>query len=439
LVATLAAIVAIAVTTTILSLLMSDGPQAAGAPPLATPAPSHSPLPQLASGDWPATAPSSAPATCRQQQLQGVDGGWVVSYLDDNSNDTDLVADEAHKLSLVDFYWSSLATPTDLVQTDSFDPTLGTELATAAASGAGPCGLRFVTLADNDPDLSHTADVRMLARILTNPRIRQEHVLAVARWMASQPLATGLTLDYEFGLPKTLSDLRIDEQVAGWHGLSLDNAVNRLSGDYTELIRELAAAMHKQHRLLRLAAPVRRSDDVDAATTDIAPYVLDYGTLAQYADQMVLLAYDFAYQAGNPGPIAPFAAVAQVLSYVRSYNVPLDKLAVAVPLYAYDWTVNDKGGIALGANGQPITATSLTSTQVAAKSKHWRKVATENGETEYTYTQGRQKHIVWSTSSALVTEVAWLRRTYPHVGIDVWMIGNADPSGSALAVHVLGG
>jgi spore germination protein YaaH len=399
------------------------------------PAPSKSQFPQVASGSWPTTPPDAAPATCKSQSLEGADGASVVSYLDDNSKQQNLLAKEARGISLIDFVWASVASPAHVVQTDSFDPALTTELTTS--DQASPCGLRFLTVTDNDPSMSHTADVRMMAKVLTNSTARQQQVREVAQVMASQPLATGLTVDYEFGLPKNLSDLALDEQVAGWHGLSLDQAVNRLTGDYTELIRELAIAMHQQHRLLRVDAPVRSSDDVDVATTDIAPYLLDYGTLAKYADQLVLEAYDFHFATGDPGPIAPFADVAKVLTYVHSYNVPWSKLAVSIPSYAYDWTVNSQGNIAVSASGQPISATTLTATQVASSSKRWRKVTTENGETEYGYTQAGRKHIVWDAASALGAETAWLQRNYPHIGVNAWRIGNADPTGSALAVQTL--
>jgi len=119
--------------------------------------------------------------------------------------------------------------------------------------------------------------------------------------------------------------------------------------------------------------------------------------------------------------------------------VPWSKLAVAAPLYAYNWTVNKNGNIAVNAKGQVIAATLLTPTQVAADKKTWRIVKTENGETEYSYSQGGQKHIVWDASSALGTEMTWLKRNYPQIGIDAWKIGNADPTGSALAVTTLGG
>jgi hypothetical protein len=436
LIAVLTVITVIVVTATLVSVRLDASPPPAGAPPMTIPAAGKAQVVALGPGTWPTTAPAAAPSTCKQVSLKSATGASVVSFLDDNSKQQDLVAKEAAGLQTLDFSWTSLASATDLAQSDQFDPSLGTEL--TAANHAAPCALRFVTVSDNATALSHSADVRMMTKILTDSTVRQQNVHAVAQWMAGQPLATGLTIDYENGLPQNLSDLAIAEQAAGWSGLSLDEAVNRLSNDYTQLIGEIAAAMHREHRLVRLMAPVRNSDDVDVATTDIGPYLLNYGALSQYVDQIVLKAYDFNFATGNPGPIAAFTDVAKVLAYVHSYGVSWGKLAVAAPLYAYDWTVNTKGGIALNAKGQPIAATTLTATQVAADKKQWKKAKTENGETEYTYISAGQSHIVWDASSALKTEMAWLKTNYPQIGIDAWKIGNADPAGSALAVTILG-
>jgi Glycosyl hydrolases family 18 len=436
LIAALTVITVIVVTATLVSVRLDASPPPAGAPPMKLPAAGKAQVISLGAGTWPTTPAAAVPSACKQVSLTSATGASVVSFLDDNSKQQDLVAKEAAGLKVLDFSWTSLASATALAQSDQFDPSLATEL--TAANHAAPCALRFVTVSDNATALSHSADVRMMTKILTDSTVRQQNVLAVAQWMASQPLATGLTIDYENGLPQNLSDLAIAEQTAGWSGLSLDDAVNRLSDDYTQLIGEIADAMHREHRLVRLMAPVRNSDDVDVATTDIGPYLLNYGALSQYVDQIVLKAYDFNFATGNPGPIAPFTAVAKVLAYVHSYGVSWGKLTVAAPLYAYDWTVNTKGGIALNAKGQPISATTLTATQVAADKKRWKEAKTENGETEYTYISAGQSHIVWDASSALKTEMAWLKQNYPQIGIDAWKIGNADPAGSALAVTILG-
>jgi Glycosyl hydrolases family 18 len=437
---TVIALIAIAAVASVLFVRLKASPHPTGAPPLlAMPSAASTALPPLDSIGWPATAPNADPATCKKIGLQDANGAWIASYLNDNTKLASLVADQAHQLDLLDFAWSSVSSPTTFAQTDPFAPTLAAEMAKAATTAGNPCGLRFLTITDNNPSLSHDADVRMMAQILTQPSVRSAHVLALAQLMADQPLAVGLTIDYQSSLPQSLSDLRIDEAVAGWHGLTIDQAVNRLSNDYTDLIEQIAAAMHQQGRLLRVAAMVRFSDDVDAATGDIAPFLLNYGALAKYADQLVLTAYDFHYSTSDPGVIAPFSDITDVLNYVHSYNVPWSKLALGVPMYAYNWEVNSKGDIAVNAAGQPIPATVLTATDVANDSKHWTKVTTDNGETEYSYTSSGKRHIVWTASTALATEVAWLRRNYPRIGVDVWNTGNADPVGSALTVKALGG
>jgi glycosyl hydrolase family 18 (putative chitinase) len=435
---TVIALVVIGSVASVLFVWLKASPRSTGAPAYVMPAPAGTALPPLDSAAWPTTAPSADPGTCKKITLQGANGAWIASYLDDNTKLTSLVASQARQLDLVDFNWVSVSSPTTFAQSDSFAPTPAAEMAKAAGTAGNPCGLRFLTLTDSDPSLSHAADVRMMAEILTQSSVRSAHVLAIAQLMADLPLAVGLTIDYQSGLPQNVNDLRIDEQVAGWHGLTIDQAVSRLSGDYTELIREIALAMHQQGRLVRLAAMVRFSDDVDASTSDIAPFLLNYGTLAKYVDQMVLTAYDFHYSTSDPGVIAPFSDVADVLNYVRSYNVPWSKLALGVPMYGYNWEVNSKGAIAVNASGQPVPATVLTATEVANDSKHWTKVTTDDGETEYSYTSSGQRHIVWTASTALAAEVAWLRRNYPRIGVDVWITGNADPVGSAATVKALG-
>ena len=175
------------------------------------------------------------------------------------------------------------------------------------------------------------------------------------RWPAC-PTRTALTLDYEFSLPENATDLATYAQLAGWHNLTFDQEVNQVTLDYTRLVQMVAAAMHKQHRLLRVASLVRNNDMVDSEVTNVAPYLLDYGNLAKYADQLVLMAIDFHYQGGTPGPISPLADVTQVANYVRSYGVPLSKLAIEVPNYSYDWPVTASGANATNSSGQVIQA-----------------------------------------------------------------------------------
>jgi len=434
------AIIALSVITVILaatvyafvSLSQRATPENAGPPPTQKlPAPSAQPTVDTANF---ASASPAATGCSHPVSLQTT-GAWMAGYNDDKQN-TNEVPSGAAQFGVLDFDWLTFTTPGSLTSADPFSESLSTVL--SADAQANPCALRFVTI--NDQNIS--TNKKVMAEILTEPSVMNEHVAAIAREMASLPAANGLTLDYEFSLPENATDLATYAQLAGWHNLTFDQEVNEVTLDYTRLVQMVAAAMHKQHRLLRVASLVRNNDMVDSEVTNVAPYLFDYGNLAKYADQLVLMAIDFHYQGGTPGPISPLADVTQVANYVRSYGVPASKLAIEVPNYAYDWQVTASGANATNSSGQVVQAAQLNPTQMAAKmqSGNWRKLGTQDGETQYSYTTtvgGKTvHHIVWDSSTAISYEKAQLAKALPGVAINIWQIGNNDPVGTTLAAQV---
>ena len=404
---------------------------AVGGPPPTPSLPAPAPRPGIDTRNLPTASPA---ASCSHPvSLRQANGAWVLGYNDDKQASSPVPSD-AGQYSLLDFDWLSFTTPGSLTRIDSFAPPLSRVL--SAAAQANPCALRFVTINDS------TTPARVMAEILTQPAVMSAHVAAIAQLMAGEPNAAGLTLDYEFSLPRSTADLAVYAQLTGWHNMSFEQEVDQLTTDYTRLVQEVALAMHRQHRLLRVACLVRDSDVVASEPGNIAPYLLDYGQLARYADQLVLMAVDFHYSTGNPGPIAPLASVTRVANYVRSYGIPLSKLAIELANYAYDWQVNAKGEIATTTSGRVIPAQSLTPTQLAAamKAGGWRRLGTQDGETKYGYTttvSGKTvQHIIWDASTALSYKKAQLSKMLPGASINIWQIGNNDPVGTALAAQV---
>jgi spore germination protein YaaH len=434
------AIIALSVITVILagtvyafvSLSQQATPENAGPPPTQKlPAPSGQPTVNTANF---ASASPAATGCSHSVSLQTT-GAWMAGYNDDKQN-TSEVPSGAAQFGVLDFDWLTFTTPGSLTSSDPFSESLSTVL--SADAQANPCTLRFVTINDQNTNTSK----KVMAEILTEPSVMNEHVAAIASEMASLPDANGLTLDYEFSLPENATDLATYAKLAGWHNLTFDQEVNQVTLDYTRLVQMVAAAMHKQHRLLRVASMVRNNDMVDSEVTNVAPYLLDYGNLAKYADQLVLMAIDFHYQGGPPGPISPLADVTQVANYVRSYGIPASKLAIEVPNYAYDWQVTASGANATSSSGQVVQAAQLNPTQVAAKmqSGNWRKLGTQDGETQYSYSttvSGKTvQHIVWDSATAISYKKAQLAKALPGVAINIWQIGNNDPVGTTLAAQV---
>ena len=432
------AIIALSVITVILavtiysfvSLSQRATSQNAGPPPTQK-LPAASAQPTVNTANFASASPAAT--GCSHSVSLQTTGAWMAGYNDDKQN-TSEVPSGAAQFGVLDFDWLTFTTPGSLTSADQFSESLSTVL--SADAQANPCTLRFVTI--NDQNTSK----KVMAEILTEPSVMNEHVAAIVSEMASLPDANGLTLDYEFSLPENATDLATYAKLAGWHNLTFDQEVNQVTLDYTRLVQMVAAAMHKQHRLLRVASMVRNNDMVDSEATNVAPYLLDYGNLAKYADQLVLMAIDFHYQGGPPGPISPLADVTQVANYVRSYGIPPSKLAIEVPNYSYDWQVTASGANATSSSGQVIQATQLNPTQLTAKMQagDWRKVGTQDGETQYSYTTtvgGKTvQHIVWDSATAISYEKAQLAKVLPGVAINIWQIGNNDPVGTTLAAQV---
>ena len=421
---------------TFVSLNKDATPANAGPPPTAS-LPPPSAQPTVNTQNFASASPA---ATCSHPvSLQKATGAWLAGYNDDKQT-TSPIPTGAGQFGLLDFDWLTFSSPGSLTQSDSFADSLSTVL--SDAEQADPCQQRFVTINDLGTQNDPSNQKKVMAEILTEPSVMNEHVAAIAQEMAGLPDATGLTMDYEFSLPTDPTDLAMYAQLAGWHNLTFDQEVNQVTLDYTRLVQMLAAAMHHQHRLFRVAVLVRNNDIVDSEQDNVAPYLFDYGQLARYADQLVLEAIDFHYSTGSPGPIAPLSNVTQVADYVRSYGMPLTKLAIEVPDYSYDWPVTSSGANETTSSGQVVEAKQLTPTQLAAEMNTgtWRKVGTQDGETQYSYsktsTSGKTVlHTVWDSATGIAYEKAQLDKLLPGVAISIWQIGNNDPVGSALAAQ----
>jgi Glycosyl hydrolases family 18 len=386
--------------------------------------------PAIDTSTLPVTPPVKRLASCPVASLASSSGAWVVPWLDD-AHLPDLVPAQAKQLDLLDFFWLALGpSPGTILQnpTDSHARNLDTVL--AAAYSANPCGRRFVTIVDNfNGDADPTEAKAWLARILLDPEARQQHVQALATELARHPLIDGLTVDYEFKLP-TAADLPLYARTGHLEQLLPDHPeqlVDRITAGYSALIRDLDLAMHHQQRQLRVATLARDQSQMDF--DNLPAYIPDYGALAQDADQVILMAYEYHWSSGDPGPIAPLDWVREVWKYAQTHHPPAGRMAIALAAYAYDWPVNTSGKTV-------HEAADLTPTQVAAAG--WSKAGSQDGETHITYRDDRGGlHEVWDAASGLAANAARVRQ-FCGCSVTAWKVGNADPVGSNLVVSALG-
>src|SRR5260370_34849125 len=137
----------------------TSGPSPNPAGPVSSPASANG-TPKLDLQALPSNVRAPRTASCGGPSLLGANGTWLPDWLDDPSQPS-LIAEQASRLRLLDFFWLGLGTTPDSILQQPDNPggsTLGTLLDEAAA--ANPCGWRFVTISEERRATSVLAEVR---------------------------------------------------------------------------------------------------------------------------------------------------------------------------------------------------------------------------------------------------------------------------------------
>jgi len=209
----------------------------------------------------------------------------------------------------------------------------------------------------------------------------------------------------------------------GYDGIDLDYETMNSGGGagvragFVTMSRELGAALDAKGKMLSLTVGPRRS------ATDSNWGVFDYAGLAPSADRFRIMTYDFHWQNGTPGAVAPQAWVDSVIAYAKTV-VPAGKIDVGVPLYSYDWpadaTQADKWGTA-------VSRTYAQTEELRVKYNATRLYSATDAAPYFTYTATTGvKHEVWYNDQASTAAKMGLIGKYGLHGLAFWVVGGED-------------
>ncbi len=203
----------------------------------------------------------------------------------------------------------------------------------------------------------------------------------------------------------------------GYAGIHIDfEAVNASDAPHlTAFMRELAAHLRPRGKLVTQAVVARTSD---VPTTWGGAY--DYRSLAEVNDYIVVMAYDFHYAGGSPGPVAPLTWVQRVVAYVTT-QVPPDKLILGIPLYGYDWDVTagpPARSVRYDQVQELLRRSGATSGYDATEHEAWIRYTDEQGH----------RHEVWHADVRSVTARLNLALDRGLAGVALWRLGHEDPA-----------
>ncbi|GAB3692383.1 glycosyl hydrolase family 18 protein [Saccharopolyspora tripterygii] len=224
-----------------------------------------------------------------------------------------------------------------------------------------------------------------LAGILHDPERTRGHVDALAQF-ARDGGYSAIDIDYE--------DMR-----------AVDGPV------FTRFVRELADRLHAEDRRLSVTLAPKTDDDGNSQATRAQ----DYRAVAEAADSVRIMAYDYHWATSDPGPAAPETWVRDVLSYALT-RAPADKVVLGVPEYGYDWS---------GGYGTSVSsAGALELARQRGIEPNWDAAG---GSAWFTYRENGVDHAVWFEDARSTAIKLRLAREYGLNAVHLWSYGPEAP------------
>lgn len=124
----------------------------------------------------------------------------------------------------------------------------------------------------------------------------------------------------------------LDEGYEGFD-LDLEGIEARDRAAFTDFVSRLGSALHEHGKTLSLAIPAKTRD---VTTGWAGPY--DYAALGRHADLITIMTYDYHGSWGDPGPVAPYGWVDDVIAFATS-QILMRKVLLGLAFYGYDWNV----------------------------------------------------------------------------------------------------
>ncbi|BBB91964.1 MAG TPA: glycosyl hydrolase family 18 protein [Methylomusa anaerophila] len=179
----------------------------------------------------------------------------------------------------------------------------------------------------------------------------------------------------------------------------------------TAFMRELSARLKPQGYIVTIDVFPKHNEENDVAVA------YDYPQLAQYADKIILMTYDYHGSWNGPGSIADIRSVEQDLKYALT-TIPKNKLYLGIAGYGYDWSSKGVESLEYGAIQNLIDRFGVNPQwDDASKSPHF----------SYTGPDGI-RHQVWYENSQSLKYRLDLVNKYDIAGIAIWKLGEEDPA-----------
>ncbi len=196
--------------------------------------------------------------------------------------------------------------------------------------------------------------------------------------------------------------------------LDLEGVKYNNKDKFNKFVEMLVDAFHKKNFKLGLSIPAKTENNRDQTWSG----AYQYDFLGQMVDSIMVMAYDYHWPGGTPGPIAPLPWVRDVIDYAI-IEIPLEKIYLGIGFYGYDWEL-----------GSENKARGLVYSQIKGLQDKYKTVVEWDQETQspyLKYTDEEEQHEVWFENSQSIIKKLGLVKEFQLAGVAFWRLGQEDP------------
>lgn len=205
----------------------------------------------------------------------------------------------------------------------------------------------------------------------------------------------------------------------GFRGINVDFE-NMLPEDrevYSLFIRELSEAFHEKGYLVVVSVAAKTVDSPKSKWVG----AFDYAELGRFADKVQLMTYDEHGSWGEPGAVASYPWVENVLKYATS-QIPAEKVLLGLPAYGYDWNLSAGKGHHKAVAWKAMPGLLEKSGAVPQWDERMKSPFVK-----YRAEDGSQ-HVVWYENERSIRAKLDLVKRYRLGGVAMWRMGLEDES-----------
>jgi len=171
------------------------------------------------------------------------------------------------------------------------------------------------------------------ASLLHEYMTKEEIIPMVQNMNLAGNVSNGIIMD-QGAIKKFIQDSLAYLEKRGYGELCLDIEGVKYENKerFTNFVDRVAASLHEAGISLSICIPAKTGNNADSTWSG----AYDYKLLGQIVDRVIIMAYDFHWPGGPPGPIAPLGWLQDLIDYAI-IEIPLEKIYFALGLYGYDW------------------------------------------------------------------------------------------------------